>query len=165
MFHITFRMIDDTCSVDNPHWMSSISKPYEQGGIYPQSLTLNDTTVTPQKVHFVGMWIVDNDGRLCLRVFDKRREFPFRVIRYPHKRSLIPDYIPYGVFTSLLHRYYRICTAFWDFLFNARLLARTLVRQGWQLSRLRVRFGRFIRSRPLGRNRWNVPTDRACQAF
>jgi hypothetical protein len=162
---MTFRFIDDTLSVDNPQWDAATSKPYETGGLYPSALVLNDTTITPQKVNFLGMCIVDVSGDLSISVFDKRREFPFKVCRYPHKRSLIPEYIAYGVFTGLLHRYYRICTHFQDFLFNAALLARTMVKQGWHLPRLYTAFRRFLSSRPLGRNRWRVPLKRACAAF
>ena len=42
-------------------------------------------------------------------VFDKRRSFPFEVIRYPHMESVIPSNIPYGVFVELLFTRYRIC--------------------------------------------------------
>ena len=45
------------------------------------------------------MEIKDLDsGKLDVDVYDKRQDFPFPVIRYPHMVSLIPTYIPYGVF-------------------------------------------------------------------
>lgn len=146
-FHMTFRLIDDVLSVDNPHFAFAIAKSSEDGGIYPSALSLNDTTISCKEVRFLGMSIEDIEGKLCFGVFDKRREFPFTVCRYPHKCSLIPTHIAYAVFTGLLHRYYRICSQFEHFCWNASLLARTLVRQGWQLSRLRAIFRRFLQSR------------------
>jgi hypothetical protein len=165
MFHMTFRFIDDVFSEDNPHWMSAISSPYEQGGIYPAALVLNDTTIDSVRVvHFLGMSIKSEvDGRLCIDVFDKRREFPFTVYRYPHRTSLIPAYIAYGVFKGLLHRYYRICTEFKRFCWNSALLARTLVQQGWSLPRLCTIFRSFLRLKK--GLRWKLPLATMCNAF
>jgi hypothetical protein len=162
-FHMSFRLIDDVLSVDNPHFVDAISRPFELGGMYPAALALNDTTVSPTEVRFLGMSVVDVEGKLCFNVFDKRREFPFTVCRYPHKCSLIPAYIAYGVFTGLLHRYYRICTQFEHFCWNASLLARTLVRQGWVMSRLRTIFRRFLQTR-LGL-KWKLKLAKMCAVF
>jgi hypothetical protein len=109
------------------------------------------------------MSIRDIDGKLCLSVFDKRREFPFKVCRYPHRGSLIPMYIAYAVFTGLLHRYYRICTEFDSFCWNASLLARTLVEQGWVLSRMKSIFRRFVQTR-LGL-KWKLTLSEMCRRF
>ena len=48
------------------------------------------------------------------------------MIRYPHLDSVIPTSIPYGVFTGLLYRRYRICTRKTVFLKNAVELAMSL---------------------------------------
>ncbi|HVW97146.1 MAG TPA: hypothetical protein VHA56_14340 [Mucilaginibacter sp.] len=162
-FHMTFRLIDDVLSIDNRYMAVAIEEPCENGGMYPAALALNDTSVSPVEVRFLGMSIIDDDGKLCFNVFDKRREFPFIVCRYPHRSSLIPAYIAYAVFTGLLHRYYRICTQFEHFCWNASLLARTLVRQGWQLSRLRSIFRRFLQSRLA--LKWKLSFSQMCGKF
>jgi hypothetical protein len=78
----------------------------------PQGIT---TTVHhPSKQHSAFSWDgsqsnQNNDG-WQLNICDKRTSFPFDVIRYPHMDSTIPINIPYGVFTGLLYRRYRICT-------------------------------------------------------
>jgi hypothetical protein len=154
-FHMTFRLIDDVLSVDNIHWVKYRSLSAEEGGIYPRALTLNDTNVSVREVHFLGMSISSNAGALRLNVFDKRKEFPFRVRRYPHMQSMIPTSIPYGVFVGQLHRYYRICTTWRDFVKHAQLLAETLVRQGCRWRRLQEKYRSFIALR--GRTlRWGV---------
>jgi hypothetical protein len=160
---MTFRLIDDVLSVDNAYWTNAISFSQDDQGMYPAALSLNDTTITSQQVRFLGMSICDLDGKLSFDVFDKRREFPFTVCRYPHKCSMIPTYIAYGVFTGLLHRYYRICTQFSQFVWNASLLARALVNQGWMLSRLRIIFRHFIQSR-LGL-KWKLTISAMCMEF
>jgi len=121
------------------------------GNIYPSALKLNDTSISDAEVTFLGMRIKDIDGHMNINIFDKRREFPFRVVRYPHRPSLIPYNIPYGVFTGLLWRYHRICSAIMDFVDNAILLAITLVKQGWHQRKLRNKFRDFIFKTPL---RW-----------
>ena len=143
LFHLTFRLIDDVLSVDNEEFESECSN-----GLYPASLKLNDTSVVPDlEVNFLGMHIKSIDDSIHIDVFDKRREFPFRVVRYPHRPSLIPQSFPYGVFVGLLHRYYRICTDEDKFVQNALLLTSMLVKQGWSVQRLRKSFCGFIHSR------------------
>src|ERR1700761_2543579 len=107
--HMTFRLIDDVLSVDNPRMQRLTDDYAENGGLYPRALRLNDTTISRGEVQFLGMRLRSARNGLQLTVFDKRSEFPFAVRRYPHMCSLIPAYIPYGVFTGQLHRYYRSC--------------------------------------------------------
>jgi hypothetical protein len=161
-FHMSFRYIDDALSLDNEHWMEFTSKTAEDGGIYPSALKLNDTTLTEEAdaVHFLGMTIRNptimtqsaqgesrqgsddvNVDRFYVEVFDKRKEFPFQVRRYPHMSSLIPTNLPYGVFIGQLHRYYNICSYTRDFLRHTIELGRTLFRQGCNTNRL----GRHLR--------------------
>ena len=110
MFHMTFRLIDDVLSLDNPLIADAVSRPYEQGGMYPASLELNRTSKTISRCDFIGINLETRGKRLRLSVYDKRKSFPFHVRRYPLMSSLIPRSIPYGVFVGLLHRGYRICS-------------------------------------------------------
>jgi hypothetical protein len=162
-FHMTFRLIDDVLSKDNPYFLSAVSKSSEDGGLYPKALSLNITTVSNNVTHFLGMMVKDDKGKMCIEVFDKRKEFPFRVFRYPHRRSLIPAYIAYAVFQGLLHRYYRICTHWENFCLNTVLLARTLIDQGWSKSKLVFNFRKFLHTR-LGL-RWKIDLKLLFQRF
>lgn len=165
-FHESYRLIDDTLSVHNPYWREWVSKPAEEGGIYPRALTLNDTTISDTCVHFLGMEISEPhrpDGKLVVDVFDKRREFPFDVRRYPHMCSLIPRSIPYGVFTGQLHRFSRICSEPSSFVRNALFVARTLRQQGCSKRVLRLKFHSFVYERLA--DRWNMGAERLCVAF
>lgn len=145
-FHMTFRLIDDILSVDNSEFIryASMSRENGQGGIYPSELKLNNTSISNKEVNYVGIKIVDRNNRLILDVFDKRREFNFNVVRYPHMLSLMPTSIPYGVFIGQLHRFYRICTLDNDFINNALLVASILISRGCSISRLRKIFRSFL---------------------
>jgi hypothetical protein len=147
-FHMTFRLIDDLLSVDNRYWRQYSQLAAEDGGIYPKALLLNSTQISDREVKFVGMHITDSEsGALRVRVFDKRLEFPFHVQRYPHMDSVIPQSIPYGVFTGQLHRYYRICTEAADFIEQACSLGRILHAQGCAKKKLYSRFHDFMSTR------------------
>ena len=145
-FHMTFRYIDDTLSIDNPLWQQAIDAKL----IYPAQLSLADTTpaVSTDPVHFLGMDIAtaaDDPSRFRLSVYDKRDDFPFPVRRYPQCASLIPHTIPYGVFLGQLHHGYRICTSSDDFLSFATSVAGRLVSNGCSARRLCVLFSTFVR--------------------
>src|ERR1700761_2233998 len=161
--HMTFRLIDDVLSVDNPRMQRLTDDYAENGGLYPRALRLNDTTISRGEVQFLGMRLRSARNGLQLTVFDKRSEFPFAVRRYPHMCSLIPVYIPYGVFTGQLHRYYRICTLPEDFVAHSALLAQTLRRQGCAMQRLRQTFHTFVASRE--RLRWYISVPALCSGF
>jgi hypothetical protein len=143
-FHMTFRYIDDVLSVDNPHWTRYI-QDHGIDRVYPKELVLNDTTVSNERVNFLGMEIEGCGNRFCLRIFDKRKTFPFTVRLYPQMSSLLPRTIPYGVFLGQLHRGYRICTEWRDFLTFAVELANRLLANGCNRSRLEELFRRFPR--------------------
>ena len=167
-FHASFRYIDDALSVDNEYWTTFAAKCYEDGGIYPRALVLNDTTLTPEAdaVNYVGMEIRNRPpepftytqrkqheekielgnklDRVYMNVFDKRKEFPFSVRRYPDMSSLIPESVPYGVFIGQLHRYYKICTEWRDFNQNSLDLGGKLLEKGCTVAKLTRAYRAFL---------------------
>ena len=172
-FHMTFRLIDDVLSVDNPAIKSFVSKPgpsdggihsNEVGGIYPVELTLNETSVSDRKVYFVGMTISrSKSGSLELDIFDKRAEFSFKVIRYPHMDSEIPKSIPMGVFTGGLHRLYFIINNPGIFLNRSLELASLLEEKRVSRRQLWKLFRRFLElQQPL---RWSRSVASLCRLF
>ena len=106
---------------------------------------------------------IDRDTDIYIYMFDKRDAFPFVVIRYPHMCSVIPTNIPYGVFTGLLYRRYRICSRAEVFIRRAADAAVTLIKQGCAKSRLVSLFRRFLVKRsPI---RWTVSLGSLCKQF
>ena len=143
-FHTTFRLIDDVLTLDNPNLLPALSKTYEEGGMYPEALKLEQTSTSSKAVDFLGMRIETEGKRLTLSVYDKRKDFPFKVKRYPVMASLIPRYIPYGVFQGQLHRGYRICTKAADFLSYAVEVATILRDNGCANNKLKRGFKSFV---------------------
>ena len=79
---MSFRLIDDLLSVDNPYLRESIGKTAENGGMYPCALRLNETSVSAEEVNFLGMNIRSSGNSFRVDVFDKRAEFPFRAAEH-----------------------------------------------------------------------------------
>ena len=157
----TFRYLDDTLSIDNPIWEQLISKPakiiesfntrtnemtYQSTeGLYPAALQLNNTTITPDHVQFIGTDIRNDGNGLKIGPYDKRKAFPFIVNRFPNANSLIPKNIGYGVFNSILYRHRFICNRYRTFIFNCAESLLTFQRKNWDEKRLRTQFRSFSR--------------------
>jgi hypothetical protein len=145
-FHLTFRFIDDVLSLDNTHWAEAVENDAANGGLYPGELALSDTSLSNEDAHFLGMHIKSLGNRFQVAVFDKRTTFPFEVRRYPRIDSLIPSTIPYGVLTGQLHRGYRICSEYADFLSYSTQVAQRLLTNGCSKQRLLKKFKGFTRA-------------------
>jgi hypothetical protein len=143
-FHMTFRLIDDVMAIDNPLWAAAVSKPFEAGGMYPEALQLNDTTVSDSLAEFIGINVQTRGNKFHLSVYDKRKTFPFEVRRYPRMCSLIPSLIPYNVFISQCHRVYRICSGMKDFVASVVEVAVRSVHNGCRKGILVKRFKEFV---------------------
>ena len=76
---------------------------------------------------------------------------------------MIPESIPLGVFTGLLHRYYRICTLASGFVTDAGELALKLENKGCKRKRLLKSFSVFVHKKK--RLRWKVSIRELCTAF
>ena len=129
--HMTFRLIDDILVLGNP-----FHDVFFQS-CYPSFLTLNDATLEDGSVNFLGMHFKDTGSTsLSVDVYDKRRDFPFHVIRFPHLDSEIPVSIAYGVFVGQLHRFKLICSTYTAFVRNSCEVANTLGSQKSSFRRL-----------------------------
>ena len=58
----------------------------------------------------------NDEGELKFKLYDKRDEFQFNVINYPHMDSNILMGPAYGVYVSRLIAFTRVCTDFYTFI-------------------------------------------------
>ena len=112
----TFRYIDDLFSINNVNFGNCIS------AIYPSELELKDTSTSSTEVCYLDTNIKTGDVTTPFRIsiYDKRDDFAFRIVNFPHMDSNIPAY---GVYTSQLVRYATICTSKVDFINRLRGLS------------------------------------------
>ena len=127
-FGYTFRYIDDLFSVNNDSFEEYISS------IYPSELELKDTTMASNEVCYLDTRIKQGDASTPyhISVYDKRDDFDFRIVNFPHMDSNIPANPVYGIYISQLVRYARICTSKADFLHRLRQVSSRLHRQGFK---------------------------------
>ena len=107
--------------------------------IYPPELEIKETTDTDQSVSFLDLHLeFDDNGSLDTRIYDKRDDFNFDIVNFPHLNSNIPSSPAYGVYISQLIRYARACSHYQDFLQRHKSLLHKLLNQGFVKSRLIV---------------------------
>ena len=79
-----------------------------------------------------------------ISIYDKRDDFSFRIVNFPHMDSNIPANPAYGVYISQLVRYARICTSKVDFMNRLRGLSLRLRQQGFLTTLLQRTFTKFF---------------------
>ena len=101
--------------------------------IYPPELQLTDTSTSSTEVCYLDTLIKMGGTNTPFRIsiYDKRDDFTFRIVNFPHMDSNIPANPAYGVYISQLVRYARICTSKVDFMNRLRGLSLRLRQQGF----------------------------------
>ena len=138
-FNFTFRYIDDVISLNN-----SIFSDYLPM-IYPPELEIKETTESVSSASYLDIFLeFDSNGDLSTRLYDKRDDFNFTIINFPHLDSNIPLSPAYGVYISQLIRYARACSSYGDFVVRHSNLSCKLINQGYSRRRLVSSFKRFF---------------------
>ena len=110
MFNLTFRYIDDVLSLNNKQFSDHLHR------IYPPELEIKNTTDTLYASTYLDLYLQhDINGKLSIRIYDKRDDFNFKIVNFPYLCSNIPSSPAYGVFVSQLICYSRACTDYCDF--------------------------------------------------
>ena len=137
-FNLTFRYIDDVLSLNNSRFGDFLHL------IYPQELEIKDTTDSGRSASYLDLHLeIDNQGRLCTKLYDKRDDFNFPIVNFPFLCGNIPSAPAYGVFVSQLIRYSRACGKYNDFLDRASRLSGRLPSQGYVAPRLLMSLKKF----------------------
>ncbi|XP_074626242.1 uncharacterized protein LOC141884359 [Acropora palmata] len=139
-FSNTFRYIDDLFSINNVDFGNCIS------AIYPPELQLTDTSTSSTELCYLYTHIKTGGTNTPFRIsiYDKRDDFTFRIVNFPHMDSNIPANPAYGVYISQLVRYARICTSKVDFMNRLRGLSLPLRQQGFLTNLLQRTFTKFF---------------------
>ncbi len=141
-FNLTFRYIDDLVSINNEVFEDYISEIYQTK---TSNLELKKTTESDNEASYLDLMMsITPDKKLESSLYDKRDQFDFRIVNFPHLDSNIPVKPAYGVYNSQLVRYARACTHYKDFLTRHRLLVIKLMSQGYQQKFLKRNFMSFF---------------------
>ena len=118
------RFIDDQCHINDS---GEFGKSFLS--IYPPDLDLK-CEHNGNHATFLDLDISIADGLFIYKLFDKRDNFPFHIIRMPDRSSNIPSYVFYGRIMSEFIRISRTTLLFTDFLPKAKKLTQRMVTQG-----------------------------------
>ena len=149
-----FRFIDDECNV-NDH--GEFSRSYQD--IYPSELQLK---CEHQGIHAtfleLDIKIVD-DGTFDYKLFDKRDEFPFSIVRMPDLSGNIPSFIFYGSIMSEFLRIARCTRQVENFIPRAKSLCDRMVGQGGSKSNVLKQVRKAILRHPVPFQKFSLPTS------
>ena len=116
--------------------------------IYPEELDIIPTNDLDTSTTFLDLDIYIEDKRFISKLYDKRRDFGFKVITFPNLRSNIPNKTSYGTFIGELYRICKSSTKTSDFIAEVKLLIKKLINQKFDKAVLYSCLNKFIRSRP-----------------
>ena len=154
-FRFTKRFVDDLFSGDNPvfdkYFYQSMTDSDGFKGIYPDFLEPEREQDSTSSVHFLDTEIGFDGSCWFTKIFDKKEHPPLSRIsqkRYPHPSCYISDRSKFGIITSRLHCFNRICQKRNDFVERCKIFIREFMSRGYSKTRVRFFCIRFFKSVP-----------------
>ena len=138
-FNNTSRYLDDIFNMDNPFFENSISS------IYPKELQLIKANTSDTEVSFLDLHLSIINEKIVSKIYDKRDDFSFDIVNYPHLDGDVPRATSYGVYISQLTRFARACSKVSDFNHRNQVITDKLLKQGFRYHKLRRTFTKFYR--------------------
>ena len=123
-FNYTRRFIDDLHTLN-------------RGRIYQQELRLNQEYQNDDKATFLDLEEQIKDACIEVKIYDKRDAFKFEIINYPDLYGNIPTKPAYGIFTSQVIRYARVCSKKDDLLKRVKSPTKKLLRKRYTTNGLK----------------------------
>ena len=143
-FNDTSRYLDDILNIDNPYYETMFTS------IYPKELMLNKANSSCHSGSFLDLDMSISNGVVSTKIYDKRDDFNFDIVNYPHLDGDIPKATSYGVYVSQLIRFARACSSLDDFNVRNLTITEKLLKQGYRFNKLRKSFTKFyFRNLPL----------------
>ena len=142
-FRYATRFIDDECNLNDG---GEFGRSFHL--IYPSDLELK---CEHQGIHatFLDLEVNIIDGIFVYKLFDKRDNFPFFIVRMPDKSGNIPSHVFYGSIMSEFLRISRCTLLFSDFLPSAIALFKRMINQGGSADKILSQISKVIRRHPV----------------
>jgi len=130
-FSNTFRFIDDLLTINDNNLFKENFKD-----IYPPELQLNLES-TGDHITFLDMDLKNVEGRLDIKLFDKRDSFSFEIVRLPYCSSNMPSTMFYSCFGAEFIRIARVSSNLKNFSVAGKSLLERALKQGAKVPRLK----------------------------
>ena len=108
----------------------------EKTKIYPMELMLNVENQDDNHATFLDIE-VNVEDQFKTKTYDKRENYKFEIVKYPDLSGNIPHGSAYGVYTSQVIRYARVCNDADDFKERVKVLTNKLIKMGFTINRLK----------------------------
>ena len=141
-FRYATRFIDDECNLNDG---GEFGRSFRE--IYPEELELK-CEHEGSHATFLDLEITISDGIFLYKLFDKRDNFPFFIVRMPDLNGNIPSHIFYGSVMSEILRIARSTLLYADFLPVASSLLTRMTNQGGSKVRLLQQISKAITRHP-----------------
>jgi len=141
-FGNVWRYIDDLNAVNNDNIFEN-----NIPNIYPPELELKKENTGYLSATFLDIEITIVDNKFSLKLYDKRDDFGFSIVRMPYASNNMPSTIFYSSFCSELLRIARCTTGKDDYLNSSCLLMDRMYAQGAEISKTRTALIRLYRNK------------------
>ena len=121
----TFRFIDDLLSLNDDSIFES-----SYNSIYPTEMELKKENSTNNAATFLDINISIENGKFCTKLFDKRDNFGFDIVRMPFVSSNMPGKMFYGSIGAEFLRIARATSKIEDLSFTCKQLLTRMSSQG-----------------------------------
>ena len=91
-FNNTSRYLDDIFNLDNPYFDSMMDS------IYPKELKLNKANSSDTSAAFLDLDLSIENGVISSKIYDKRDDFNFKIVNFPHLDGDVPRATTYSDF-------------------------------------------------------------------
>jgi len=158
-FHGTFRFIDDLCALnDGNEFLNSYKE------IYPKELELK-LEHRGSHATFLDLDLTIENGKITSKLYDKRDDFSFFIVRMPNFHSKIPATIFYGTAISEMLRIARVTSSFLNFTSKTSALLRRMENQGGNRRRLVKQLLKAFDNHPLVFKKYNICSSDISKTF
>ena len=149
LFRYATRFIDDECNLNDG---GEFGRSFHL--IYPRDLELK---CEHQGTHatFLDLEISILDGVFVYKLFDKRENFPFFIVRMPDLTANIPLHVFYGSVMSEFLRISRCTLLYSDFLPSAISLFKRMTSQGGNKTLILKQISKVIKRHPLSFSKYS----------
>ena len=124
-FGKTYRFIDDLNALNDGGEFEKIHSE-----IYPPELVLKKENSDNNHATFLDLDITIVDGRFETKLFDKRDDFPFSIVRFPYKCSNMPNKMFYSTIGAEFLRIARATSRIEDLILTLSSLIKRMINQG-----------------------------------
>ena len=111
-FSRSARYIDDLLTINNDGLMKKYTK-----NIYPAELELkHENSKNDKSASYLDLQLDVLNGEIVISLYDKRDDFPFKIVNFPDLSGNIPQDGSYGVFIAQTLRYAKACAKYTNFI-------------------------------------------------